>query len=139
MTPRPHPPDPSPPTTGATILVVENDPSNSLLAGKMLEALGYRAKFAANGQEAVDAFRSESFAAILMDMLMPVMDGMLATKRIRELEVDSGTRIPIIAITANALPIHKKICLAAGMDDYLAKPFRKAQLAEKLARWLPAG
>ncbi|MEI6494147.1 MAG: response regulator, partial [Verrucomicrobiota bacterium] len=87
----------------------------------------------------LDAFRAGSFSAILMDMLMPVMDGLTATRKIRELEAATGARVPIIALTANVLPVHKEICLAAGMDDYLSKPFRKAQLAEKLARFLPAG
>jgi PAS domain S-box-containing protein len=126
-------------SNGSLVLVVEDDPNNSHLAGKMLEALGFRAEYAANGQEALDAFRAGSFSAILMDMLMPVMDGLTATRKIRELEAATGARVPIIALTANVLPAHKEICLAAGMDDYLSKPFKKAQLAEKLARFLPPG
>jgi len=106
----------------------------------MLEALGYRAKYAANGREAVDAFSPGIVSAILMDMQMPVMDGLSATRKIRELEALSGTtRVPIIALTANVLPIHKELCLAAGMDDFLSKPFKKDQLAAKLARFLPTG
>ena len=127
------------PAEGNPVLVVDDDSDNALLAGKMLEALGYRAEFAANGQQALDALGSKTFSAILMDMQMPVMDGLAATRRIRELEALSGTRVPIIALTANVLPIHKDICLAAGMDDYLSKPFKKDELAGKLARFLPAG
>lgn len=127
------------PAESDQVLVVEDDPDNALLAGKMLGALGHRAEFAANGVEALDAFRSGTFAAILMDMQMPVMDGLAATRMIRELESGSKTRVPIIALTANVMPVHRSICLAAGMDDYLSKPFNKAQLAEKLARFLQAG
>ena len=117
------------------VLVVEDDPENSLLAGKMLEALGWRAEYAANGQEAVEAFGSGRFTAILMDMQMPVMDGLLATRKIRELETLTGAHVPIIALTANVLPCDRERCLAAGMDTFLSKPFNKAQLAETLARY----
>ena len=126
--------------SGNPVLVVEDDSDNASLAGKMLEALGYQAKHVANGQEALDAFRDGAFSAILMDMQMPVMDGLSATRKIRELEAHSGTtRVPIIALTANVLPTHKELCIAAGMDDFLSKPFKKDHLAAKLARFLPAG
>jgi len=73
------------------------------------------------------------FSAILMDMQMPVMDGLTATGKIRELEGMSGVRVPIIALTANVMPGDLERCLAAGMDDFLSKPFTKAGLAAKLA------
>jgi len=116
------------------VLVVEDDLSSRILAGKMLEHLGCRAEFATNGQEAVDAFAPEKFSAILMDMQMPVMDGLEATRGIRELE--SGTRLPIIALTANVMPGDRERCLAAGMDAVLTKPFKMAELSAMLARFL---
>lgn len=68
-----------------------------------------------------------------MDMAMPVIDGLGATKRIREIELVSGGHVPIIAVTANVLPGNRERCLAAGMDDFLSKPFKRAELAAKLA------
>jgi len=104
-----------------------------ILAGKHLQSLGCRAEFAANGAEAVKAFEPGKFSAILMDMAMPVMNGLEATKIIREHE--SGSRVPIIALTANVMRGDRERCLAAGMDDFLGKPFRKDELAAKLAWW----
>jgi len=118
---------------GDLVLVVEDDPGNSLLAVKMLEAIGYRAETASNGQEALDAFARGKFRAILMDMQMPVMNGLTATGKIREIEALSGGHVPIIALTANVMPGDSDRCLAAGMDDFLSKPFDKAGLAAKLA------
>ncbi len=130
-----HPPARTAGTHGAggLVLVVEDDPDNSKLAGKMLNALGYRAEFASNGQEAVQAYGLGQFHAILMDMQMPVMNGLDATKKIREIEEDSGRHVPIIALTANVMPGDRDRCLAAGMDDFLSKPFNKAGLAAKLS------
>jgi CheY-like chemotaxis protein len=119
------------PPKGNLVLVVEDDPDNSKLTGKMLQRLGCRAEFAAHGAEAVEAFVPGKYFAILMDMRMPVMDGLAATRKIRELE--SGSRVPIIALTANVMPGDRERCLAAGMDDFLSKPFKKAELAAKLA------
>ncbi|MFA7344501.1 MAG: response regulator [Terrimicrobiaceae bacterium] len=126
------------PSGGGLVLVVEDDSANSLLAGKMLGAIGYRAAFAANGQEAVDAFEPGKYSAILMDIRMPVMDGLAAAKRIREIEGRSGTHVPIIALTANVMPGDRERCLAAGMGEFLTKPFKKMDLAAALARLLPA-
>ena len=121
------------PAGGGLVLVVEDDRTSSLLTGKILEALGYRTDFAWNGLEAFDAFVPGKYVAILMDMQMPVMDGIEATKKIREKE--SGLRIPIIALTANVMPGDLERCLAIGMDDFLSKPVKKADLAAKLARF----
>jgi CheY-like chemotaxis protein len=115
----------------APVLVVEDDQTCIALVGKLLQSLGYRAEFATNGVEAVNAFVPGKFSAILMDVQMPVMDGLEATSAIRALE--SGSRVPIIAFTANAMPGDRERCLAAGMDDFLAKPFKKHELAAKLA------
>jgi hypothetical protein len=122
------------PAEGDPVLVVEDDPDNSKLADKMLSAIGCRAEFAFNGREAVEAFRPGKFRAILMDMQMPVMNGLAATEQIREIEAQSGSRVPIIALTANVMPGDRERCLAAGMDDFLTKPFNKTALAAKLAR-----
>ena len=115
------------------VLVVEDDPSNRALANKMLGALGCRAELALDGQQAVDAYRPGRFFVILMDMQMPVMDGLAATRKIRELERPSGLRVPIIAMTANVMPGDRERCLAAGMDAFLSKPYSKAELAAQLA------
>jgi PAS domain S-box-containing protein len=115
------------------VLVVEDDPANCKLTGKMVVSLGYQAEFAFNGREAVAAFAPGKFSAILMDMQMPVMDGLEATRIIRATEAAAGGRVPIIALTANVMPGDCERCLAAGMDEFLSKPFKKADLAEKLA------
>ncbi len=122
--------DPARPPS-APVLVVEDEKTSAMLAGKMLESLGYRAEFAADGAQAVKAFLQKKFAAILMDMSMPVMDGLKATKKIREIE--TGARVPIIALTANVMPGDRERCLAAGMDGFLTKPFKRDDLAAKLA------
>ncbi len=116
---------------GACVLVVEDNETNSKVAGAMLRKLGYRVEFAADGAEAVEAFAPGKFFAILMDVRMPVMDGLEATRRIRKME--SGSRVRVIALTANVMPANRELCLAAGMDDFLTKPFNKTELAEKLA------
>ena len=119
------------PLEGGLVLVVEDDRTSSLLAGKILEALGHQVEFAVNGHQAVEAFVPGKFVAILMDMQMPVMDGIEATKRIRALE--SGTHVPIIALTANVMPGDLERCLSVGMDEFLSKPIKKSDLAAKLA------
>ena len=115
------------------ILVVEDDSCNRSLVGKMLASLGYRAEFAADGAEAVAAFAPGKFFVILMDVRMPVLDGFAATGQIRELEASSSGHVPVIALTANVMPGHRQLCFAAGMDGFLSKPFRRADLAETLS------
>lgn len=129
----------------AHVLVVEDNPVNSELARALLEGMGCRVTVVENGREAVEAMaespldrRSDPYALVLMDCQMPIMDGYQASARIREWE--SGRRqerTPIVALTANALEGDRSKCIAAGMDDYLAKPFKRQQLAELLERWLP--
>ena len=121
------------PAADGLVLVVEDDPDNSKLAGKMLNAIGCRAEFAYDGKQAVQAFGPGKFSAILMDMQMPVMNGLEATAKIREIERAAGGHVRIIALTANVMPGDRDRCLAAGMDDFLSKPFNKAGLAAKLA------
>ena len=126
--------DPSPtPTGGGLVLVVDDNRLSSMIAGKMLEKLGYRVEFAASGDQAVEAFVPGKFSAILMDMAMPMMDGLEATGKIREIEAPADSHVPIIAFAANVLPGERERCLAAGMDDFLSKPLRSDDLAAKLA------
>ena len=120
--------------TGGLVLVVEDDRVNSLLARKMLEFMGMKVEAVSNGKEAVEAYRPGKYAAILMDMQMPVMDGVDATLKIREIDTASGTHVPIIALTANALQRDRDRCMTAGMDDFISKPFKKDELAEKLSK-----
>lgn len=102
------------------VLVAEDNLVNQKLAVKLLEKKGHRARVVSNGSEAVLAFEEEKFDAILMDVMMPEMDGLEATRRIRGMP--GGENIPIIAITANALVGDREKCIDAGMDEYLIKP-----------------
>ncbi|MEI6492143.1 MAG: response regulator [Verrucomicrobiota bacterium] len=114
------------------VLVVDDDEYSCVLVGKMLEGLGYHADFASDGAEAVESFLPGKYSAILMDVTMPVMDGFGATRAILEIEKAAGGHVPIIALTANVMTGDQELCLAAGMDDFLSKPLRKAELAGKL-------
>jgi len=118
---------------GLLVLVVEDDPDNSMLAGKMLESLGYDVEFAADGAEAVKAFSPGKYFAILMDVQMPVMNGIDATARIRQHE--TGSHVPILGLTASVMPDTSARCLAHGMDDILSKPFKRDALAAMLSRF----
>ncbi|MGZ0709086.1 transporter substrate-binding domain-containing protein [Coraliomargarita sp. W4R53] len=131
--PRPPIQTSGPPAVGKLVLVVEDDYENSTLAGKMLQSLGYHAEFAADGAKAVQAFEPEKYFAILMDLVMPRLNGVEATKKIRELEATAGWHVPIIALTANVTPADRELCRAAGMNDFLTKPFKRAELASALA------
>jgi two-component system, sensor histidine kinase len=127
------------PDSGPLVLLVEDNAVNREVAVGMLENLGYRTETAANGMLAMEAVAEGSYAAVLMDCQMPVMDGLSATTEIRRREAKSDApRVPIIALTANALEGNRERCLAAGMDDFLTKPFTQQQLAQLLGRWLPA-
>lgn len=118
------------------VLLVEDMPANVLIAGHFLEEFGYRYEVATDGQQAVDLIRSgKDYDAILMDVQMPVIDGREATKRIRAFETETN-RSPnqIIAMTAHAMLVDRTMCLDAGMDDYLSKPFDPKSLEQKLVR-----
>ena len=115
------------------VLLVEDHPVNQKLAMGLLEKWGHRATLAHDGQEALDILDHRDFDVILMDMHMPVMGGIETTQRIRTREAESHLpRTPIIAMTAAAMQSDKDACIAAGMDDYLAKPIRAKDLLEKL-------
>jgi CheY-like chemotaxis protein len=124
----------------ATILVVEDNPVNQELAAHMLQHLGCRATVARNGREAVSMTENTAYDAVLMDCQMPEMDGFEATATIRQREASQRAerRLPIVALTAGAVEGDRDKCLAAGMNDYLSKPFSLDQLEEVLRRWLPA-
>ena len=135
---RPEPAAPKhTPVAGLKILVAEDHPFNRKLCQLMLESFGARADWAVNGREAVEKFSGGSYDVILMDGNMPELDGLEAATAIRHLEVEKKAVRPvrIVALTANALVGERERCLAAGMDDYLAKPFTAQQLYQSL---LPA-
>ena len=139
-----QPPAPLPSASGpipfqaARLLLVEDTPVNREVALGMLDMLGHFAQAVENGRLAVEAVARERFDLVLMDCQMPEMDGFTATATIRQQERDAADHrhVPIIALTANAMEGDRARCLAAGMDDYLAKPFTMAQLSEMLTRWL---
>jgi PAS domain S-box-containing protein len=124
----------------ARVLLVEDTAVNRLVAVKLLERLGCSVETACDGQEAVERRRSGRYDILLMDCEMPLTDGFSATGAIRRGEAEDpafGGRVPIVALTANALSGDRERCLAAGMDDYIAKPFGMAALEEIMLRWLP--
>jgi len=129
------------PATGAPrgrVLLAEDNLVNQEVAADLLGALGMRVVVVGDGAQAVDRAAAEAFDLVLMDVQMPVMDGLRATGEIRRLEAASGRpRVPIVAMTANAFDEDRDQCLAAGMDDYLAKPVAPPLLQQCLARWLP--
>ena len=114
------------------ILLVEDNKVNQLVGSKVLENLGYGFTIANNGVEAVEAFQSGTYDAVLMDCQMPEMDGYEATAAIRRLEGSAG-HIPIIAMTAAAMEGDRETCMAAGMDDFITKPVRLEAVATALA------
>ena len=119
----------------ARILVVEDNATNRVVVRAQLHKLGYKADAVTNGAEAIDSIQHERYDLVLMDCAMPVMDGFEATRRIRGA---NQPNIPIIAVTANAMPADRDRCLSEGMNDYLAKPVDLGELADMLAKWLPA-
>jgi len=116
------------------VLLVEDNMVNRKLAVLILERIGCQVDVANDGSVGVDKFRAGKYQAIFMDCQMPVMDGYEATRAIRQLEA-GASRIPIIAVTANAMKGDKEKCLECGMDDYISKPLRPNDLQEAVSRW----
>ena len=132
------PTNPTGPLQGK-VLLVEDNPVNRQVAQRLLSLSGLQVETAEHGREALDKLRSTAYAAVFMDCQMPVMDGYTATHEWRRIEQAQGrTRVPIIAMTANAMVGDREKCLDAGMDDYLSKPIHRQTLLDILARWLRA-
>ena len=141
--------------TQVKILLAEDNIVNKKVAVRMLQRIGYRVDVVKNGQEAVEAIGRTSYDLVLMDCQMPEMDGLEATRNIREAEnvkreakdkispdavpltPHENPRVPIIALTANALPGDRQTCLESGMDDFLTKPVRIEELEKMISKWLP--
>jgi two-component system, sensor histidine kinase and response regulator len=124
-----------PVATGLRILVAEDHPVNREIAQYMLRELGHEVLLAENGQDALGLLDREPVDLVLMDCQMPVLDGFAATRELRRRE-QGLRRLPVVALTANAVKGDREACLAAGMDDYLSKPYTRAQLAVICERWL---
>jgi signal transduction histidine kinase/CheY-like chemotaxis protein len=123
------------PPRSLRILVAEDNAVSQRLAVRVLEKAGHRVDSVSNGREAVEALDRRPYDLILMDCLMPHMDGFEATRAIRAAEVGTDRHVPIVALTANAMQQDREQCLSAGMDDYLAKPFTKQALTAALELW----
>lgn len=122
--------------SGASLLLAEDEPLNADIAGRTLGKLGCRVAVASDGHAAVRMWQEGDFNLVLMDCEMAGMDGFEAARQIRRLEAESnGRRTPIVALTAHAPQEIRERCLAAGMDDVLAKPFREKLLRDVLAHW----
>jgi two-component system sensor histidine kinase/response regulator len=132
-----EPANPAAAGTRGDILVVEDNLINQQVALGILQIQGYRVTVVNNGREALEAHAQGAFDLILMDCHMPEMDGFEATRAIRATERTTGKRMPIVALTANAMAQDREACLAAGMDDHLSKPFSMVTLQDMLDRWMP--
>ncbi|MFA5041381.1 MAG: response regulator [Bdellovibrionales bacterium] len=120
---------------GMKTLVVEDMPMNQLLMTKILDKFGCSIDTASNGEKAVEMVNENDYDVVFMDCHMPGMDGFMATERIRETETASHKHICIIALTADVMAGDREHCLAAGMDDYIGKPFKQEQIADILKKW----
>lgn len=121
---------------GLDILIAEDNDINRIVYQQILDRTDYRYKFAFNGRKAVDLYKDETPKIILMDVSMPVLNGLEATKEIREINLQNNTHTPIIGVTAHAMSGDMEKCIDAGMDDYLPKPISPNRLMEKVEEWL---
>jgi CheY-like chemotaxis protein len=125
------------PSLNGRILLVEDNEVNRLIAQQMLAAFGLEVDQAVNGEDALRSISGQEYQLVLMDCQMPVMDGFAAAREIRRLEnATESIRVPIVAVTANALSGDAERCYDAGMDAYLAKPYTSAQLRSAVEPWL---
>jgi CheY-like chemotaxis protein len=122
--------------TGMRILVAEDNPVNQRIAVRLVEKFGFQADVAVNGLEALAATAACQYAAVLMDGEMPVLDGLEATRQIRQRDEPLGLRVPIIAMTASGMSGDRERFLAAGMDEYVTKPISSERLGELLTRFV---
>jgi CheY-like chemotaxis protein len=120
------------------ILIAEDNVINQTIAVKMLEKMGFRADAVANGKEVITALNSIPYDLVLMDCQMPEMDGYEATAEIRKSAMVSVSKIPVVAMTANAMTDDAKKCLDAGMSDYVSKPISRQDLEKVILKWLTA-
>jgi two-component system, sensor histidine kinase and response regulator len=134
--PQPQPREAVPVRTDVHVLVAEDNPVNQKVALRQLERIGFAADAVANGVEAIEAVSRHDYALVLMDVQMPEIDGFTATREIRRRE-GAQKHVPIVALTANALAGDRERCLAAGMDDYLQKPFNESELARVMRTFVP--
>ena len=129
----------TPPVTAAPtldVLVAEDNEVNQIVFTQILQTTGWLFQIVNNGAEAVEAWKAHDPAVILMDVSMPVMNGHQATRKIREVEEERGTHVPIIGVTAHALESDRELCFQAGMDDYLSKPISPEALETKIRNWI---
>ncbi|HIJ37423.1 MAG TPA: response regulator [Rhodospirillaceae bacterium] len=119
---------------GTRVLLVDDDATNQLVAAELLQMVGMRVEIAGDGSTALTKIRSNDYEIVLMDMFMPVIDGLTATRMIREEE--AFAELPIVAMTANALQQDKEACLAAGMNDFITKPFNPGTLYAVIHKWV---
>jgi CheY-like chemotaxis protein len=115
------------------LVVADDNVVNQMILQRILEKLGHTVTLAANGQEAFDIVCAGTFDLVLMDVQMPVMDGLASTAAIRRAERASGSHLPIVAVTAHAMQGDKERFLAAGMDGYISKPIERAELLDAIA------
>jgi two-component system sensor histidine kinase/response regulator len=128
-------PDPVPSSTKVRALVVDDNHINLRVAVRNLEKLGCEVITATDGSQAVERRKALDVDVVFMDIQMPVMDGFEATRAIRRWETGVGTQVPIVAMTAHAMAGYRELCLQAGMDGYITKPLRLAEMARVLSRW----
>lgn len=122
---------------GLRVLLAEDNPVNVAVALAMLQTLGCEVRSVVSGAQALDALAQQAFDVVLMDREMPEMGGEAATRQIREREL-AGSHLPVIAVTASTQPGDRELCLAAGMDDFLAKPYTQTDLRDVIKRWTGA-
>ena len=119
----------------ADVLVAEDNDVNRIVFSQILDAAGISYRIVSNGAEAVEAWQQARPSIIMMDISMPVMNGLQATQEIRRLEAETGEHVPIVGVTAHALDGDREMCLASGMDDYITKPISPERLEDRIRHW----